>query len=432
MRVLLVGSGAREHALAAALAASPLLQRLFIAPGNPGTAAFGHNVPIEADDVGVLVEYARAQRIDLVLPGPEAPLVAGLADACAAAGIACAGPSAAAARLEGSKSFSKQVCEAAGIPTARWERFTDAEAARAFVRLRGAPIVVKADGLAGGKGVVVAATLAEAEAAIDALMRQPGAALVIEECLDGEELSLFALCDGADAVLIGAAQDHKRVGEDDTGANTGGMGAISPPPGFDRAAQQRALGQFIRPALAELVRRGTPFRGVLFAGLMRTAHGLRLIEYNVRFGDPEAQALLMRRHADLLPALAAMCEGRLADCASADWASADWAWHVSDDAAIAVVLAARGYPGTPATGGAIAGLDRAAEIAGVRIFHGATRLDPDGILRGDGGRVLTVCAAAPRLIDARDAAYAAIARIEWPDGIWRRDIGVRALKEGAR
>ena len=426
MRVLLVGSGGREHALAAALAASPLLQRLFTAPGNPGTAAFGHNVPIEADDVGVLVEYARAQRIDLVLPGPEAPLVAGLADACAAAGIACAGPSAAAARLEGSKSFTKQVCEAAGIPTARWERFTDAEAARAFVRLRGAPIVVKADGLAGGKGVVVAATLAEAEAAIEALMGQsklgPDAVVVIEECLEGEELSLFALCDGADAVLIGAAQDHKRVGEYDTGANTGGMGAISPPPGFDRASQQRALDLFIRPALAELVRRGTPFRGVLFAGLMRTAQGLRLIEYNVRFGDPEAQALLMRLHSDLLPALAAMCEGRLAECDL----------QFSDEAAIAVVLAGRGYPGSPATGGAIAGLEQAGQIAGVRIFQAATRLDRDGVLRGDGGRVLTVCAAAPRLIDARDAAYAAIARIDWPDGIWRRDIGVRALREQDR
>ncbi len=422
MRVLLVGSGGREHALAAALAASPLLQRLFIAPGNPGTAAFGHNVPIEADDVGVLVEYARAQRIDLVLPGPEASLVAGLADACAAAGIACAGPSAAAARLEASKSFTKQVCEAAGIATARWERFTDAPSALAFVRLRGAPIVIKADGLAGGKGVVVAATLAEAEAAIDALMRQPDAVVVIEECLEGEELSLFALCDGADAVLIGAAQDHKRVGEDDTGANTGGMGAISPPPGFDRASQQRALDLFIRPALAELVRRGTPFRGVLFAGLMRTAQGLRLIEYNVRFGDPEAQALLMRLHSDLLPALAAMCEGRLAECDL----------QFSDEAAIAVVLAGRGYPGSPATGGAIAGLEQAGQIAGVRIFQAATRLDRDGVLRGDGGRVLTVCAAAPRLIDARDAAYAAIARIDWPDGIWRRDIGVRALREQDR
>ena len=422
MRVLLVGSGAREHALAAALADSPLLQRLFIAPGNPGTAAFGHNVPIEAGDVGALVEYARAQRIDLVLPGPEAPLVAGLADACAAAGIACAGPSAAAARLEGSKSFTKQVCEAAGIPTARWERFTDPHAASAFVRLRGAPIVVKADGLAGGKGVVVAATLAEAEAAIEALMQQPDAVVVIEECLDGEELSLFAFCDGAEAVLIGAAQDHKRIGEDDTGANTGGMGAISPPPGFDRAAQQRALDHFIRPALAEMLRRGTPFRGVLFAGLMRTAHGLRLIEYNVRFGDPEAQVLLMRQHSDLLPVLAAMCEGRLAGCE----------WQCSDDAAIAVVLAARGYPGSPATGGAIAGLEQAAQIAGVRIFQAGTCLDPAGILRGDGGRVLSVCAAAARLGDARDAAYAAIARIDWPDGIWRRDIGVRALKAQGR
>lgn len=422
MRVLLVGSGGREHALAAALVASPLLRALFIAPGNPGTAACGRNVAIAADDVPGLVAFARAERIDLVLPGPEAPLVAGLADACAAAGIACAGPTAAAARLEGSKGFTKEICDAATIPTARWEGFTDAADAHAFVRRRGVPIVVKADGLAAGKGVVVAATLAEAEAAIDALMRDAGAALVIEECLDGDEVSLFAFCDGADAVLIGAAQDHKRIGEGDTGANTGGMGAISPPPGFDRAAQERALDHLVRPALAELVRRGTPFRGVLFAGLMLTAQGPKLIEFNVRFGDPEAQALLPRLQSDLLAALVAMCEGRLADCGL----------RFSDDAAIAVVLAGRGYPGTPQVGGAITGLEQAGQIAGVRVFQAATHVDEAGMLRAAGGRVLTVCATAPTLIDARDAAYAAIARIDWPDAVWRRDIGVRALRETIR
>ncbi len=422
MRVLLVGSGGREHALAVALGRSPLLEALFIAPGNPGTAACGRNVAIAVDDVPALVAFAGRERIDLVLPGPEAPLVAGLADACAAAGIACAGPTAAAARLEASKSFTKEICDAATIPTARWERFTDAASAHAFVRRRGVPIVVKADGLAAGKGVVVATTLAEAEAAIEALMQGASAALVIEECLEGDEVSLFAFCDGPDAVLIGAAQDHKRIGEGDTGANTGGMGAIAPPPGFDRAAQERALDHLMRPALTELVRRGTPFRGVLFAGLMLTAQGPKLIEYNVRFGDPEAQALLPRLQSDLLAALVAMCEGRLADCGL----------RFSDDASIAVVLAGRGYPGTPRTGGAIAGVEQAGQIAGVRVFQAATRVDEAGTLRAAGGRVLTVCATAPSLLDARDAAYAAIARIDWSDAVWRRDIGVRALKEQAR
>jgi phosphoribosylamine--glycine ligase len=421
MRVLLVGSGGREHALAAALARSPLLEALFIAPGNPGTAALGRNVAIDAGDVPALIAFARGEGIDLVVPGPEAPVVAGLADACDEAGIACAGPTAAAARLEGSKSFTKEVCDAAAIPTARWERFTDAAAAHAFARRRGAPIVVKADGLAAGKGVVVAATLDEAEAAIDALMRD-GADLVIEECLEGDEVSLFAFCDGADARLFGAAQDHKRIGEGDTGANTGGMGAVSPPPGFDRAAQERALDHLVRPALAELVRRGTPFRGVLFAGLMLTAQGPKLIEYNVRFGDPEAQALLPRLRSDLLAALAAMCAGHLADCAL----------DFSDDASVAVVLAGRGYPGTPQIGGAIAGLEQAERITGVHVFQAATRLDAAGVLRAAGGRVLTVCAMAPGLADARDAAYAAVARIDWPDAVWRRDIGVRALKEQTR
>ena len=422
MHVLLVGSGGREHALAASLVRSPLLAALFTAPGNPGTAALGTNVAIAADDVAALVAFARAERVDLVVPGPEAPLVAGLADACAAAGIACAGPSRAAAGLEGSKSFTKEVCDEAGIPTARWERFTDAAAAHAFVRRRGAPIVVKADGLAAGKGVVVARDVAEAEAAIADMMEHgtlggAGSSVVIEECLEGDEVSLFAFCDGTDAVLIGAAQDHKRIGEGDTGPNTGGMGAVSPPPGFGPEAQERALDLLVRPALAVLARRGTPFRGVIFAGLMLTAQGPKLIEYNVRFGDPEAQALLLRLESDLLAALVAMCEGRLSESGL----------RFSGRAAIAVVLAGRGYPGRPATGGAITGLEAAEAIEGVRVFHAATLLDAAGVLRGAGGRVLTVCAAADSLADARDAAYAGIARIAWPDGVWRRDIGVRAL-----
>ncbi len=422
MRVLLVGSGGREHALAATLKRSPLLDALFTAPGNPGTALLGENVAIAADDVAALVAFARAERIDLVVPGPEAPLVAGLADACAAAGVACAGPSAAAARLEGSKSFAKAVCDAAGIPTARWERFEDAGLAHDFVRRRGAPIVVKADGLASGKGVVVAQTVAEAEAAITAMMQEgslgrAGTAVVIEECLEGDEVSLFAFCDGETALLIGAAQDHKRIGEDDTGANTGGMGAVSPPAFFDRDTQEQALDLLVRPMLREMNRRGTPFRGVIFAGLMLTPTGPALIEYNVRLGDPEAQALLPRLRSDLLPVLAALAAGRLGEARL----------RFSDEAAVAVVLAGRGYPGTPATGAPIDGIERAEAMHGVHVFQAATARDAAGTLVGAGGRVLTVVAVASALAEARDAAYAGVAAIEWPDAVWRRDIGVRAL-----
>ena len=285
MRVLLIGSGGREHALAWTLAASPLLEKLYVAPGNPGIAALAETVPISATDIPALVAFAREHAIDLVVPGPEAPLVLGLTDAMEAAGILCCGPSAAAARLEGSKAFAKEVAEAAGIPTARWEKFADEAEARDFIARRGAPIVVKADGLAGGKGVVVAATEAEAEEAATSLLAD--GPIVIEECLSGPEISLFALCDGPNAVFLGTARDHKRVGDGDTGPNTGGMGAISPAPGFDPAP---AMDRIVRPVLAEMVRRGTPFRGILFAGLMQTDAGAMLIEFNVRFGDPECQA----------------------------------------------------------------------------------------------------------------------------------------------
>ncbi len=422
MRVLVVGSGGREHALCWALSASPLLTKLWCAPGNPGTATLAENVPIGASDIAALVAFARENRADLVLPGPEAPLVAGLADALAAAGIRCCGPSAAAARLEGSKSFAKEIADAAGIPTARWERFADVAGAVEFIRRRGAPIVVKADGLAAGKGVVVAESEAEAEAAIAAFLAErtlgeAGASLVIEECLFGEEVSLFALCDGTEAVFLGAAQDHKRVGEGDTGPNTGGMGAYSPPPTFTPALTDAAMAHIIRPALAEMAARGTPFRGILFAGLMLTADGPKLIEFNVRFGDPECQALVLRLRSDLLAALLAACDGELADF--------DLRW--SDRASIAVVVAARGYPGTPARGGAIGGLDRAASIPGVRVFHAGTDLRGDRLV-ANGGRVLTVAAAGDDLAAARNAAYAAIAEIDWPDGFCRRDIGWRALK----
>ncbi len=304
MRVLVIGSGGREHALCWALAASPLLSKLWCAPGNPGIAQLAECVSIGTLDFPALVAFAQDNAVDLVVPGPEAPLVAGITDAMEAAGIACCGPSRAAAQLEGSKSFTKELCDAAGIPTAQWERFDDAEAARIFVRRRGAPIVVKADGLAAGKGVVVAATEAEALAAIDTMMEArafgaAGASVVIEECLTGDEISLFALCDGETALLLGSAQDHKRVGDGDTGPNTGGMGSYAPAPIFPPALEQAAMQRIVQPALAEMARRGTPFRGILYAGLMLTGDGPKLIELNVRLGDPECQVLLPRLKSDL-------------------------------------------------------------------------------------------------------------------------------------
>jgi phosphoribosylamine---glycine ligase len=421
MRVLIIGCGGREHALAWAISASPLLDKLFVAPGNPGTATLAENVPIGVLDIPALVAFAQANKVDLVVPGPEAPLVAGISDAMAGAGISCCGPSAAAAQLEGSKAFAKEICDAAGIPTAAWENFTEEAAALEFIGRRGAPIVVKADGLAAGKGVVVAETAGEAEDAIRAIMTdralgEAGASVVIEECLRGDEVSLFALCDGLDAVLIGAAQDHKRVGDGDTGPNTGGMGSVSPPAGFPPEAQAHALEIFVKPALAEMVRRGTPFRGVLFAGLMLTADGAKLIEYNVRFGDPEAQTLLPRLHSDLLPALMAACDGELGH------------FSLLQDpiACVTVVLAARGYPGAFAKGGVIGGLDRAAAIPHVAVFHAATDMH-DGVVVANGGRVLSVCGTGPDLRTARDAAYAGVAAIEWEDKMVRTDIGLRAL-----
>ena len=422
MRVLVVGSGGREHALAWALAASPLLTKLWVAPGNPGTAALAENVNIGAMHLDRLVQFARDNAVDLVVPGPEGPLVAGLADRLAEAGIRCCGPSKAAAQLEGSKAFTKELCDAAGIPTARWERFTDPAEALDFVRRRGAPIVVKADGLAAGKGVVVAATAEEAEAAIAHMMQdrtlgEAGSSVVIEECLVGEECSLFALCDGTDAVFLGAAQDHKRAGDGDTGPNTGGMGALSPVPGFD---PEPAMDGFIRPALAEMARRGTPFRGILFAGLMLTADGPRLIEYNVRFGDPECQALLARLRSDLLPGLLAACDGELARF------SLRW----RDQAAVAVVMAAQGYPADPLRGTVIDGLEAAAAVPGALVFQAGTRVE-NGRLLADGGRVLTVCGTGADLAAARAAAYDAVGRVRWPEGFCRADIGVRALKGAA-
>jgi phosphoribosylamine--glycine ligase len=421
MRVLVVGSGGREHALCWALAASPLLTKLWCAPGNAGTAEVAENVPVGVGDIAGLVAFATGHAVDLVVPGPEMPLVAGLADAMGLAGIACCGPSAAAAQIEGSKTFTKQLCDAAGIPTARWRRFDDAAAARDYVRRQGAPVVVKADGLAAGKGVVVAASIAEAESAIAAFMERgtlgaAGRSVVIEECLVGEEVSLFALCDGTTALPLGAAQDHKCVGDGDTGPNTGGMGAYSPPPALTPALAEAAMTRIVRPALGELARQGTPFRGFLFAGLMLTADGPKLIEFNARFGDPECQALVLRLQSDLLAALLAACDGELAHF--------DLRWR--NAAAIAVVMAARGYPGDPVKGTEIRGLERAAAVPGVQVFHAGTQRQ-DGRLVATGGRVLTVCATGADLRTARDAAYAAVAAIDWPEGFCRRDIGWRAL-----
>jgi phosphoribosylamine--glycine ligase len=422
MRVLVIGSGGREHALCWSIAASPILTKLWCAPGNPGIAQVAECVPIGGMDFPALVAFAQDNEIDLVVPGPEAPLVAGLADAMEAASIPCIGPSRAAAQLEGSKAFTKEVCDAAGIPTAQWERFDNASAARAFVRRRGVPLVVKADGLAAGKGVVVAATEHEALAAIDAMMerrtlREAGASVVIEEYLEGEEVSLFALCDGETALPFGAAQDHKRAGEGETGPNTGGMGAYSPTPSFPPELQEAAMDGIIRPALAEMARRGTPFRGILYAGLMLTSAGAKLIEFNVRFGDPECQALLPRMMSDLLPALQAAYDGELTNF--------DVRW--TDEASIAVVMAARGYPEAPERGSAIRGLDRAGALPGVQIFHAGTEAGTDGAIRAAGGRVLNVCATGVNLRAARDAAYAAVQLIDWPEAFCRQDIGWRAL-----
>jgi phosphoribosylamine--glycine ligase len=421
MRVLVIGSGGREHALCWAMATSPLLTKLWCAPGNPGIAALADCVPIGVLDIPALVAFAADNKIDLVVPGPEAPLVAGIVDAMQRAGIACFGPSAAAAELEGSKTFTKQVADAAGVPTALWERFDDAASAAEFVRRRGTPIVIKADGLAAGKGVVVAETEDEALAAIRDFMQDntlgiAGASVVIEECLVGEEASFFALCDGTTAIALGAAQDHKRVGDGDIGPNTGGMGAYSPTPAFGPALERDVMDRFIRPTLAEMERRGTPFRGILFAGLMLTEGGPKLIEYNVRFGDPECQCLMLRLKSDLLAALVAAMDGKLAEC--------DLRWH--DRAAVAVTMAAEGYPANPRKHTVIGGVEAASAMPNAVVFHAGTDM-LDGKLVANGGRVLTICATGPTIATARDAAYAAVDRIDWKEGFCRRDIAWRAL-----
>ena len=421
MNILLIGSGGREHALAWKLSASPLCEKLFIAPGNPGTAQHGSNVALDVADHRAVIDFCRVMGIGFVVVGPEAPLVAGLVDDLAAAGIKAFGPSREAARLEGSKAFTKDLCAEFGIPTAAYRRFTDAGAAKAYVRGCGVPIVVKADGLAAGKGVVVAATFEEAEAAIDLMigggLGAAGAEVVIEAFLDGEEASFFALCDGATAIPFGTAQDHKRVFDGDRGPNTGGMGAYSPAAALTPELQDRAMREIIGPTLAGMKARGTPYRGILYAGLMLTQSGPQLIEYNARLGDPETQVLLPRLASDLVAALLAACDGALNGMSL----------HWTDQAALTVVMAAQGYPGAVEKGSEIRGIDRAEALDGVMVFHAGTRQDGDRIT-AQGGRVLNVTALGATISQAQAGAYEAVDRIDWPQGFCRRDIGWRAVE----
>jgi phosphoribosylamine--glycine ligase len=420
MNVLILGAGAREHALALAVSRSPLLAKLYVAPGNPGCAAVAEIAPLDVGDHASLVDFCRTRASGLVVVGPEAPLVAGVADDLAAAGILCFGPSKAAARLEGSKGFTKDFCREFGVPTGDYRRFADAAAALAYVRAKGAPIVVKADGLAAGKGVVVAMSLAEAERAIESSFAgafgAAGAEVVVEEYLTGEEVSFFALCDGVRATPFASAQDHKRVGDGDTGPNTGGMGAYSPPPIMSAALSERVMREIVTPTVVGMAERGAPFRGVLFAGLMIGEDGPKLIEFNVRFGDPEAEAILARLDDDLLAFMLGCAKGALPDRAP----------RFSDQTALTVVMAARGYPGAVEKGSPIKGLDAAGEMPGVTILHAATRRDGDRIV-ADGGRVLAVTAVGHDVVEAQSRAYAAVDRLDWPGGFCRRDIGWRAI-----
>jgi phosphoribosylamine---glycine ligase len=421
MNILLLGSGGREHALAWKMAASPLTDGLFCAPGNAGIAREAECVALDINDHAAVIAFCKSHNVDFVVVGPEGPLCAGIVDDLEASGIKAFGPSRSAARLEGSKGFTKDLCRANNIPTASYDRFRAAAPAKDYVRAHGAPIVVKADGLAAGKGVIVAEKVAEAEAAIDTILGgglgEAGAELVIEEFLDGEEASFFALCDGETAIALASAQDHKRAFDGDKGPNTGGMGAYSPAPIVDAALTQRVMDEIISPTLRAMQAMGTPYKGILYAGLMITAQGPKLIEYNVRFGDPECQVLMLRLMSDLVPALLASRDGMLR--------SLDLRWYSA--AALTVVMAARGYPGSYAKGSVIEGLGDAAAVEGVEIFHAGTKTDGNRIL-ANGGRVLNVSALGDTIDQARERAYQAVSRIRWPDGFCRHDIGWRALK----
>jgi phosphoribosylamine--glycine ligase len=422
MRILVVGSGGREHALCWAITASPLCSKLYCAPGNAGIAAEAECVAIAADDIAELVAFARRERMDFVVVGPEGPLVLGLVDRLGEAGIKAFGPSGKAAALEGSKAFMKDLCAKYSIPTAAYGRFTEAAKAKAFIRERGAPIVVKADGLAAGKGVIIAATAVEAEAAVDAMLTggQFGAAgteVVVEEFLEGEEASFFALTDGAAALPLASAQDHKRAHDGDSGPNTGGMGAYSPAPIVTDAVATDIMARIIDPTIRAMAAEGRPFKGVLYAGVMLTKDGPKLLEYNVRFGDPECQVLCVRLMSDLLPALIASAEGVLR--------SFQLRWY--DKAALTVVMAAKGYPEAYRKGMEIRGVDKAAALPDVTVFHAGTKGGEGGHFLANGGRVLNVTATGKTIAEAQKRAYEAVDLIDWPEGFCRRDIGWRAV-----
>jgi phosphoribosylamine--glycine ligase len=417
MNVLLIGSGGREHGLAWKLAQSPLLTKLYAAPGNPGIAETAELVAVDVTDHDAVIDFCRASQVELVVVGPEAPLVAGIADDLRAAGFAVFGPDKAPAQLEGSKAFTKALCDRANIPTAGYRAVHSLDEARAALAAFGAPVVVKADGLAAGKGVVVAMTAGEAEDAVETLFAEPGVSAVIEEFLEGEEVSLFVLTDGQAMVAFGSAQDHKRVGDGDTGPNTGGMGAYSPARVLTPELETQALREIVAPTIATLAAEGMAYSGVLYAGLMLTSDGPKLIEYNARFGDPECQVLMMRLDSDLLPLLLAIAQGQLAEAPSPVF---------SQDVALTVVMAAAGYPGTPETGGAIKGI-QTAEAKGAKIFQAGTRL-ADGRLVASGGRVLAVTARGADVRAAQTAAYRAVDAIDFPSGFCRRDIGWREIE----
>ena len=422
MNILLLGSGGREHALAWKIAASPLVTKLWCAPGNAGIAREAECIALDVADHQAVIAFCQREKIDLVVVGPETPLAAGIVDDLASDGIKAFGPGKQAARLEGSKGFTKDLCTEFNIPTGAYRRFDNAADALAYVRKHGAPIVVKADGLAAGKGVVVAMTLGDAEAAVAMMFEgafgAAGAEVVIEEYLTGREISFFALCYGETAVPLASAQDHKRVFDHDQGPNTGGMGAYSPTPFVTPAIHDQIMAQIILPTVAGMKARGTPFRGVLYAGVMLTANGPKLFEYNVRFGDPECQVLMLRMMSDIVPAMLASCDGELRHF--------DLRWY--PEPALTVVMAAKGYPGDYVKGTRIEGLEEAAQIQGVEIFQAGT-IVKDGAILANGGRVLNVCATGKTVVEARQRAYAAIDRIKWPEGFCRRDIGWQAVEQ---
>ncbi|MGO4855292.1 phosphoribosylamine--glycine ligase [Phaeovulum sp. W22_SRMD_FR3] len=420
MNILVLGSGGREHALAWAIKQNPKCDRLIVAPGNAGIAALAECADIDIFSGSEVVSFCEENAIDFVVVGPEAPLAVGIADDLRAAGILTFGPSAAAARLEASKAFTKEICDACNAPTAGYARFTEAAPAKAYIEANGAPIVIKADGLAAGKGVIVAMTLEEALSGIDDMFGgefgDAGAEVVIEEFMEGEEASFFILSDGVNILPVGTAQDHKRVGDGDTGPNTGGMGAYSPAPVLTDAIAQAALDEIVLPTVREMARRGTPFQGVLYAGLMIKDGKARLVEYNVRFGDPECQALMMRMGAQALDVLLACARGEL------DKAQVNWA----DDHALSVVMAANGYPGAYAKGSEIKGLAALPEDSMNMVFHAGTKA-AEGRILSNGGRVLNITARGATIEEARARAYAMVDQIDWPEGFCRRDIGWRAL-----